>query len=116
MRSVFFGDRHMVFMHGSLLTAGGPVPHATGPVIAGMAAAIAYTIVADICILDSSTYMPYSGVVVEMAALPSATIETITIVTESIVDATIITDMLSPIAAMPAIVATIKAPIARSPK
>jgi hypothetical protein len=60
--------------------------------------------------------MPHRCVIPKDVAVPSATVETGAIIAVAIVNASVISDVGSPITAVPKIVAIRKSPVTRSPK
>jgi len=61
-------------------------------------------------------HVPNRGIIVKGTALPPTTIETGSVITEAIVHAAVESNVGTPIAAVPAIVAVRKPPVTRSPK
>jgi hypothetical protein len=70
----------------------------------------------DIYIMYTSTYVPYCSIVHKMSSFPPASIETGSIVPETIGDTAIVADMWPPVADVPAIVAAIKSPVTGCPQ
>jgi hypothetical protein len=105
----------MTFMHYMNFSGRRAVSYAVWTVKAGVAYNRMYALPAHINITETGAYMPGSGVIAKNAAIPPSTVKPYTAITKSIINTAIVANCWPPIAVMPAVITSIKAPVTGCP-